>query len=70
MNEELKKIVSTAIATGTIVSSVVYGTAKPNCDFIVVNEGNEICVSQEVKEVLEKELGVSQGFGGVRFNPK
>lgn len=70
MNKELRKIISTAIATGTIVSAAAYGVAKPNCDFIVFSEGKEICVSKEVKQILENELSVSSGFGGIRFNEK
>ena len=70
MNEELKKIIATAIATGSIVSSAVYGISKPDCDFVIPYEGEQICVSKELKEIVESQLPISKGFGGTRFNPK
>ena len=70
MNEELKKIVAVAISTGAIVSSAVYGISKPDCDFVVVNEGNEICVSKEIKSIIEDGLAPNKGFGGVKFDDK
>lgn len=71
MNEELKKIVSVAIATGAIVSSAVYGVAKPGCDFILTNsQQEEICISREIKEAVESGLKPNKGFGGVQFGDK
>lgn len=67
---ELKKIISTAIATGAIVSGAAYGTLKPNCDFVVAHEGKDICISKELKNIVESQLPVSKGFGGVRFGNK
>jgi len=67
MTNELKKIITTAIATGSIVSAAAYGINKPNCDFVVINEDKEICISAEVKEVIESGLKANAGFGGVNF---
>ena len=68
MDQELKKMIAAAITTGTIVSAAVYGVAKPNCDFIIQNKGQNVCVSKELKEIAESQLPVSHGFGGIKFS--
>ena len=67
MNEELKKLIATALSTGAIVSSAVYGIAKPECDFVIQDKGKDVCVSKELKEVVKQQLPISSGFGGIRF---
>ena len=64
------QIVAAAIATGSIVSAAAYGINKPNCDFVVVNDDKEICISAEVKEAIESGLKENAGFGGVGFGGK
>jgi hypothetical protein len=68
--KEFEKLVATALVTGTLVTAASLGINKPNCDYILLHEEKEICVSNDVKNMLESELEISKGFGGIRFNQK
>ena len=65
--KDLNKIIATAIATGTIVASGAYGINRPECDYVIQHQGEEICISEEVKEAVSSQLKPNQGFGGVQF---
>ena len=65
--EELKKVVATAIATGSLVTGAMYGADKLNCNFVVQHEGKDICVSQELKDAVDDKLKEKAGFGGNKF---
>ena len=67
MTNELKKIIATAIATGSIVSATAYGINRPNCDYVIIHQEEEICISAEAKEAIESGLKANSGFGGVQF---
>ena len=64
---DLEKIIATAVATGTIVIGASIGINKANCDYVVLHQGGEICVTAELKEAIESGLRANSGFGGVSF---
>ena len=65
--QDLKKIIATAIATGSIVTAASVGVDRANCDYVITHEGKDICVSEELKEAVESQLQPNAGFGGVTF---
>lgn len=67
MKNEIKKIIATVIATGALVSGGFVASNKANCDYVVEYRGEEICFTQEEKEVIESRLKPNEGFGGVQF---
>ncbi len=67
MNKDLKKLIATAIATGTLVSGGFIASNKANCDYTIKYKGENICISKEVKQSIESQLKPNSGFGGVRF---
>ena len=66
-SKELRRLITTAIATGSISAASAYGINKPNCDYVMFHEEQEICISEEVKNIIESQTPVSQGFGGIKF---
>ena len=69
-NKDIKKIVAAIIASGGIVAGGFAISDKLNCDYAVQYKGEEICFTQEEKEFIENTVGISKGFGGLRFNEK
>ena len=65
--DNIKKIIATAIATGTLVTGASIGINRANCDYVVQNGGEEICITEELKVLIEESQGISQGFGGIKF---
>ena len=66
----LKDAIKKAIITGTIAAGAgagAYQAAQPNCDYTVPFEGENICLTEEQKQVIESQLPVSRGFGGLKF---
>ena len=65
--KDLKNIIAGAIASGGLVAAGMQGINKPDCDYLVPFEDKEICITEEQKQLIESELPVSQGFGGIKF---
>ena len=65
--DELKKVIQTAIATGSIVAAGAYGANKLNCDYTIDFKDEKICVSEQQKQLIESQLPISKGFGGIKF---
>ena len=69
----MNKIKTTAIATAlasALGGSVYVGSevSKPECDFIIANQAQEICLSQEQAEALLTAFeSPTAGFGGIKF---
>lgn len=68
MTNEMKKRIVAAIAAGSAVAASAYGINKAGCDYVIPHEGKNICVSAEVKDYIETSVGVSKGFGGMKFD--
>lgn len=65
--------ISNKIKIGLVIlgmgGSMIVGTAidKPECDYVIVGQDAEICLSEEqVETILEQLKGVT-GFGGFQF---
>ena len=67
MSNELKKVIAAAIASGAIVGGGFFASDKLNCDYEFEFEGETICLSEEQKQIIEAQLPVSQGFGGIKL---
>lgn len=69
----MNKTKTTAIGVllATILGGSVYlGTEvnRPECDYVVVKEEKEICLSQEQAEIITEKLeGFTCGFGNIKF---
>ena len=55
MNNDLKKIIATALATGTIVAGGMSLNGKP-CDFKLTVDNQEICITKEQLQAVKKNL--------------
>ncbi|KKL76051.1 hypothetical protein LCGC14_2048780, partial [marine sediment metagenome] len=69
----MKDKIKNATIIGTILASLG-GTfyagqevGKPECDYVIVYEMEEICITEEIKQAIESGLKANAGFGGVRF---
>ena len=68
MDENLKKLLATAVATGAIVSAATLGISEPNCDYVFATETKQVCLTTEEAEVLAERLSeVKAGFGSNAF---
>ncbi len=56
----------TAFAGGSLFIGNEVG--KPECDYVIQYQQEEICISKELKEAIQSNLEPNQGFGGVKFN--
>ena len=66
MNNKTKAIlISLSLAGSAFVGSEAN---RPECDFILMNEQEEICLSQEQAEVFIEHLKSPVGFGGTKFS--
>jgi len=72
----MKDKIKNATIIGTILASLG-GTfyagqevGKPECDYVIVYEMEEICITEEIKQAIESGLKANAGFGGVRFGDK
>jgi len=65
--QDLKKILAAALAGGAIASGSFVASDKINCDYEFEFQGEMICVSEEIKEVIETHLQPNPGFGGTPF---
>lgn len=72
----MKDKVKNATIIGTIIASLG-GTfyagqeaGKPECDYVIVYEMEELCVSEQLKQAIESGLRANAGFGGVKFGDK
>ena len=71
MTDENKKRIAAALIGGGVLAggfSVVDKLAE--CDYEIEYQGENVCVDEQVKEILEAQLPVSRGFGGIQFNQK
>jgi len=72
MNNKIKQ----ATIIGAIISSlggVFYAgqeVGKPECDYVLIYEMEKICITEEIKQVIESGLKANAGFGGVKFGDK
>jgi len=67
MSSNLKKIIITALATGGIVGGG-FIAINGNCDYrLPLDDGESICITQEIKDLLDSELKANEGFGGIKF---
>lgn len=62
---------------GTAIASLLGGSAyigsevgRPECDYVLIYEMEEICITEEIKQAIESGLEANQGFGGVKFGDK
>lgn len=67
MNNDIKKIIATAIASGALVAGGFVATNREDCTYAVKYQDKEICFTAEEKEFIEQTVGVSKGFGGIQF---
>ena len=65
--DDLKKIAAAAAIGGGLVFGI---TNDKNCPHTVDFEGKKECLTEVQKQILESQLPVSQGFGGLRFGGK
>lgn len=70
MTNEIKKIIAALVTGGALVGGGSAVADKINCQVIVKYEEREICIDAEVKEILDKQLPIQKGFGGVQFKQK
>ena len=72
MKDKIKNatIIGTLIASlgGTFYAGQEVG--RPECDYVLVYEREEICITEEIKQAIESGLKANAGFGGVRFGDK
>ncbi len=72
MNNKTKTaIIGTAIVS-LLGGSVYIGSeiGRPECDYVLIHEREKICITEEIKEIIEDTVGVSKGFGGIKFGDK
>ena len=67
MSNDIKKIIAGLIAGGTLAMGGNAVFDRATCEYIVEYQGQEICIDEQVKEILDKQLPVSKGFGGIKF---
>ena len=70
MNNDIKKIIAGLIAGGALVGGGTAVKDKMDCKYVVEYKQEQICIDDQVKEILESQLPVSKGFGGVTFQKK
>lgn len=63
--QKLGIIGSLVVAGGVFVTGLELN--RPECDYLFVYEQEEICISEKVKQIIESEIRLTKGFGGVRF---
>jgi len=71
MNNKTKVIIGTAIAS-LLGGSAYIGSeiGRPECDYVILHERKEICITEELKQIIESGLKANDGFGGVKFGDK
>ena len=70
MNNKTKIAITaiTAILGGTAYIGIEVG--RPECDYVLIYEMEEICITEQLKQAIESGLEANQGFGGVKFGDK
>jgi len=63
-----KRIAAALVGGGLIAGGLSVADKITGCDFEIEFKGEQVCIDEQIKEILEAELPVSKGFGGIKFN--
>ncbi len=72
--DKTKKIIATLGILSSLMGGSFYAGSernRPDCDFVIVTEDKEICLTSEQVEAIKSQIEMipsgTGGFGGVRF---